>query len=101
MATDCYQLIAIKERLPFYTRYCQGGKTSTIRRMKTRLLVKEVATKKGISMTRLSQRSEVAYNTVRRIWREPYTDVTISTLQRLADVLGVNVSELVESVPEE
>jgi DNA-binding Xre family transcriptional regulator len=69
--------------------------------MRTRLQVKEVANKKGISLTKLSQRSEVAYNTVRRIWREPYTDVTLSTLQRLADVLGVDVSELVLSVPEE
>jgi len=51
--------------------------------------------------TKLSQRSEVAYNTVRRLWRNPYTDVTISTLQRLADVLGVNVNELLESVPDE
>ena len=69
--------------------------------MKTRLKVKEVANEKGISLTKLSQRSEVAYNTVRRIWREPYTDVTISTLQRLADVLGVNVNDLIESVPDE
>jgi len=69
--------------------------------MRTRLRVKEVATIKNISMTKLSQRSEVAYNTVRRLWRDPYTDVTISTLQRLADVLGVNVSELLESVPDE
>jgi DNA-binding Xre family transcriptional regulator len=68
--------------------------------MKTRLRVKEVANEKGISLTKLSQRSEVAYNTVRRIWREPYTDVTISTLQRLADVLGVNVNDLLESVPD-
>jgi DNA-binding Xre family transcriptional regulator len=69
--------------------------------MRTRLQVKEVANKKGISLTKLSQRSEVAYNTVRRIWREPYKDVTLSTLQRLADVLEVDVSELVSSVPEE
>ena len=69
--------------------------------MRTRLRVKEVATSKGISLTKLSQRSEVAYNTVRRIWREPYTDVTISTLQRLADVLKVDVNELIESVPDE
>jgi len=68
--------------------------------MRTRLRVKEVATSKGISLTKLSQRSEVAYNTVRRIWREPYTDVTISTLQKLADVLKVDVNELVESVPD-
>jgi DNA-binding Xre family transcriptional regulator len=68
--------------------------------MKTRLRVKEVAQEKGISLTKLSQRSEVAYNTVRRVWRDPFTDVTLSTLQRLADVLGVNVRELVESVPD-
>ena len=69
--------------------------------MRTRLKVREVAMSKGVSMTKLSQRSEVAYNTVRRIWREPYTDVTLSTLQRLADVLGVDVSELILSVPED
>ena len=69
--------------------------------MKTRLKVKEVATSKGISLTRLSQRSEVAYNTVRRIWRNPYTDVNLSTLRRLADVLGVSVNDLVETIPEE
>ncbi len=69
--------------------------------MKTRLRIKEVAVRKGISMTKLSQRSEVAYNTVRRLWRDPYTDVTLSTLQRLADVLGVQVNELIESVSDE
>jgi DNA-binding Xre family transcriptional regulator len=68
--------------------------------MKTRLRIKEVAQEKGISLTKLSQRSEVAYNTVRRVWRDPFTDVTLSTLQRLADVLGVDVRELVESVPD-
>ncbi|MGH2497363.1 MAG: helix-turn-helix domain-containing protein [Ktedonobacteraceae bacterium] len=69
--------------------------------MRTRLRVKEVANIKGISLTKLSQRSEVAYNTVRRIWRDPYTDVTLSTLRRLADVLGVNVSELLETIPDD
>lgn len=68
--------------------------------MKTRLRLKEVAQQKNISLTRLSQRSEVAYNTVRRLWRDPYADVTLSTLQRLADVLGVDVHELIESVPD-
>jgi len=69
--------------------------------MKTRLRIKEVAVRKGISMTKLSKRSEVAYNIVRRLWRDPYTDVALSTLQRLADVLGVQVNELIESVSDE
>ncbi len=68
--------------------------------MKAKIRVKEVAQQKGVSLTKLSQRSEVAYNTVRRLWRDPYTDVTLSTLQRLADVLGVDVRELMESVPD-
>ncbi len=84
-----------------YTRFCQGGRKGILSRMKTRLRVKEVASEKGISLTKLSQRSEVAYNTVRRIWRDPNTDVTLSTLQRLADVLGVEVSELLTSVPDD
>jgi len=63
--------------------------------------VREVANEKHISLTKLSQRSEVAYNTVRRVWRDPFTDVTLSTMQRLADVLGVDVRELIESVPDE
>ena len=69
--------------------------------MRTRLKVREVANEKHISLTKLSQRSEVAYNTVRRVWRDPFTDVTLSTMQRLADVLGVDVRDLVESVPDE
>jgi DNA-binding Xre family transcriptional regulator len=69
--------------------------------MRTRLKVREVANEKQISLTKLSQRSEVAYNTVRRVWRDPFTDVTLSTMQRLADVLGVDVRELIESVPDE
>jgi DNA-binding Xre family transcriptional regulator len=69
--------------------------------MKVRLRIKEVAAEKGVSMTKLSQRSEVAYNTVRKLMRDPYAEVTLSTLRRLADVLGVSTRDLIEDVPEE
>jgi len=69
--------------------------------MKVRLRVKEVAAEKGVSMTKLSQRSEVAYNTVRKLMRDPYAEVTLSTLRRLADVLGVSTKDLIEDVPDE
>ena len=69
--------------------------------MKVRLRVKEVAAEKGVSMTKLSQRSEVAYNTVRKLFRDPYAEVTLSTLRRLADVLGVSTKDLIEDVPDE
>ena len=68
--------------------------------MKVRLRVKEVAKAKGLSMTRLHTKSEVAYNTVRKIFRNPYADITISTLARLAQALGVSTAELLEDVPE-
>jgi len=69
--------------------------------MRTKLRIKELAQEKNLSLTRLSQRSEVAYNTVRRLWRDPYADVSLWTLQRLADALKVDVKELIESVPDE
>ena len=69
--------------------------------MKVRLRVKEVAAEKGVSMTKLSQRSEVAYNMVRKLMRDPYAEVTLSTLRRLADVLGVSTKDLIEDVPDD
>lgn len=69
--------------------------------MRTRLRVKEVAEQKGVSMTRLHTRSEVAYRTVQKVFRDPYAEVTITTLSRLATALGVDVRELLESVEDE
>jgi DNA-binding Xre family transcriptional regulator len=69
--------------------------------MKVRLRIKEIAAEKGVSMTKLSQRSEVAYNTVRKLFRDPYAEVTLSTLRRLADVLGVSTKDLIEDVPDD
>lgn len=68
--------------------------------MKVRLRVKEAAEAKGMSMTRLHTSSEVAYNTIRRIFRDPYVTVDTTTLSRLAHVLGVATAELIEDVPD-
>ena len=65
-----------------------------------RMRVKEVAEERGLSMTRLSQRSEVAYNTIKGIYRDPYRQVAYQTLDKLARALGVEVSDLVEVVPD-
>jgi transcriptional regulator with XRE-family HTH domain len=66
-----------------------------------RLRVKEVAEAKGMSMTKLSQRSEVSYNIVKAIFRDPFRVVTTETIQRLARALGVPATELLEDVPDE
>jgi DNA-binding Xre family transcriptional regulator len=65
-----------------------------------RLRVKEVAQVKGISMMKLSQRSEVSFSTVRLIFNDPYRSVTTDTLARLAKVLGVSPLDLLEDVPD-
>jgi DNA-binding Xre family transcriptional regulator len=66
-----------------------------------RLKVKEVAIAKGFSQRRLSLRSGVDIRTVQSIFRHPHKIVTTETLDKLAKVLGVDASELIESVPDE
>lgn len=66
-----------------------------------RLRVKEVAQAKGVSQRQLSLRSGVDINTVRKIFRNPQSIVTTETLDKFARVLGVDASELLESVPDQ
>jgi len=63
-----------------------------------RLRVKEVAAQKGLSMAKLARRADIDYKTVQRIFRDPYREVTTTTLDKLAGALGVPVTELLESV---
>ncbi|HVB22941.1 MAG TPA: helix-turn-helix transcriptional regulator [Ktedonobacteraceae bacterium] len=64
-----------------------------------RLKVKEVAKARGVSQRRLSLRSGIDINTIRRIFQNPTTaNPTVGTLGKIADTLGVDVSELLESV---
>lgn len=65
-----------------------------------RLRVKEVAQDKKISMNKLSQRSEVSYNIVKAIYRDPYRETAFHTIQRLAAVLECPPTDLLESVAE-
>ncbi len=65
-----------------------------------RLKIKEVAQQKGYSMSRLSRESNMAYKTIQTIWRNPYHEVTTTTLNKLARTLGVDPSALIEYEPE-
>ena len=67
-----------------------------------RLRVKEVAQTKGIGMLKLSRLADVDLTTLQRIYKTPTAaNVTVFTLDKLARALGVDVSELIESVPDE
>ena|SRR5579864_157952 len=65
-----------------------------------RLKVKEIAEEKGMSQRQMFLRSGVDIKIIRSVIRDPHTVVTIETLTRLAKVLGVDVSELIESIPD-
>ena len=65
-----------------------------------RLKVKEVATAKGLSQSKLSRWADVDIATVRRIFRDPAINITLETLNRLANALGVDPCELMEYTPD-
>ncbi len=69
--------------------------------MAIRLRVKEVARKRGFSMGRLQRDADVAYNTVKRMYKNPYHVITTETLGKLAKALGVPPGELIEEVPDD
>jgi DNA-binding Xre family transcriptional regulator len=66
-----------------------------------RLKVKEVAENKGFNMSSLARRADIAFTTVKKIFRDPYAEVSTYTLDKLAKALEVDVRELIESVPDE
>ncbi len=66
--------------------------------MAVRLRVKEVAKEKGFSMGKLQRDADVAYNTVKRMFKDPYYITTTETLGKLARALGVSPGDLIEEV---
>ena len=69
--------------------------------MTVRLRVKEIAREKGFSMGRLQRDANVAYNTVKRMFKDPYYITTTETLGKLARALGVPPGELMEEVADD
>jgi len=67
----------------------------------TRLRIKEEAEAKGLDIAKLSRRADLAYRTVWQLWNEPERDVTVGTLKKLADALGIRVVDLIEDEPTE
>ncbi|HLJ35827.1 MAG TPA: helix-turn-helix transcriptional regulator [Ktedonobacteraceae bacterium] len=53
-----------------------------------------------MSQGRLSRISDVDIKTIKRIYRDPLTIVTTETLGKIAKALGIDASELIESVPD-
>lgn len=64
-----------------------------------RLKVQEVAEAKGFSMGRLHRDAGVDRKTIQRIYREPLSEISTVTLDRIATALGVHVCDLFEYTP--
>jgi transcriptional regulator with XRE-family HTH domain len=65
-----------------------------------RLRVREIAESKGYNMSSLSRASDVSFNTIKRLWKDPYRETSTVTLQRIAKALGVPTSALLEDEEE-
>lgn len=65
-----------------------------------KLRVKEVALERGYNMSSLSRACDISFNTIKRLWQQPYTGTNVQTLSRIASVLNVTLSELTEEIPD-
>src|SRR5690349_14561284 len=66
-----------------------------------RLRGKEIEKAKGFTQGRLARAADMAPNTLRDIYRDPYRAISVVTLNKLAKALDVSVTELIEDVSEE
>nr|BBH95994.1 hypothetical protein KTA_41930 [Thermogemmatispora argillosa] len=66
-----------------------------------RLRVKEIAEAKGFTPSTLCKAANLTDRTVRRIFRDPYAQVNLRTLVKIAIALGVQAHTLIEYLPDE
>ncbi len=66
-----------------------------------RLKIKEVATAKGWTQSKLGRAADLNPRTMQEIWHDPYRNITYASLVKIAKVLGVDVSELTDEVPDD
>lgn len=74
------------------------GKHNAERETMIRLKIREVAEARKINMSKLSRMADLNYNTIRAIWNDETKDVAVSTLEKIARALNVEVSELIEAI---
>ncbi len=66
-----------------------------------KLRIRELAEARNINMSKLSRMSDVNYNTIRGIWDNANRDIAVTTLEKIAKALKLDVSDLYEIVPDE
>lgn len=63
-----------------------------------RLKVKEIAESQGYNQSSLARKADIDFKTVKRLFRDPYRDVAISTLYKISKALHIKIDELIEEV---
>ena len=66
-----------------------------------RLKVREIAEAKGLNMAQLARKADIDVRTVRRIYRDPTSEISTTVLDKLATALDVKPSDLIEQTPNE
>lgn len=66
-----------------------------------KLKVREIADARRINMAKLSRMADVNYNTIRAIYDNPNRNVAVTTLEKIAKALKVEVTDLYEIIPDE
>ena len=66
-----------------------------------KLKVRAIADARRINMAKLSRMADVNYNTIRAIYDNPNRDVAVTTLEKIAKALKVDVSDLYEIIPDD
>lgn len=62
-----------------------------------KLIIERLAKERKISMAKLSRMADLSINTVQFLYHNPETDrVTLATLNKIANALGVEVQDLFE-----
>jgi DNA-binding Xre family transcriptional regulator len=62
-----------------------------------RLKVKEIAEARGLNMAQLARKADIDVRTVRRIYRQPTSEISTVVLDKLATALNVKPSDLIDS----
>lgn len=67
--------------------------------MSIRIKLREIARMRGLGQSRLSRKADMDLHVIQRIYRDPYANITLMTLEKLARVLEVEPGVLLELDP--
>ncbi len=69
--------------------------------MRLKLHIREIATRQGITRTKLSRLADLNYATINSLWGDETSSVNLVTLEKIAKVLKVKVTELYTRIEDE